>query len=218
MRTRTKLVLISVAVLLSVFSGIFALAFLEKDEAGYLDQRELNRYGWREVETNNMRDTGVGYAISTYMPNDGRSGNLKIMTYSYPFPEWIIGSVTRELAIQTVIGNTKSYDMTFTNIERKAESLNGKDGEVIYIDFVSNTPLDSIVGHNINIRSYGKFIIALFSPEGSGIRDRFVVIVSYCLTRHEVYLGEHRIPLPIPEDISAYDEMRDLIFNHIVFH
>jgi len=172
-------------------------------------------YGWEETEVTSVRNTGVGYAVSTYMPDDGRPGNLKIMTYSYPLPRGLLGKVTRDLAMETALGNAKSYDMVFTSTERRNETTNGEEGEVIYIDFVTTTPLKQIIGLNMSARSHGKFIIIIFSPRG-GIRDRFVLVVAYALTGHDIYLKNH-IVYRTQEDLSTYDEMRDLIFNQIIF-
>ena len=215
MKTMTKIALVSIVAVVAILSGLFAIAFFENEGIGLLDPGALDLYGWKETEVTSVRNMGIGYAVSNYMPIDGRPGNLKVMTYSYPFPSWIAGDVTEDLAMKTALWNAKSYDMVFTCTERKTEGINGKEGEVIYIDFVTTTPLKQIVGLNMSARSHGKFIIALFSP-AEGMRDQFVLVVAYTLTGHDIYLKNRRI-YSTPEDLSTYDEMKDLIFNHILF-
>jgi hypothetical protein len=80
---------------------------------------------------------------------------------------------------------------------------------------VTTTPLKQIIGLNMSARSHGKFIITIFSPRG-GIRDRFVLVVAYTLTGHDIYLKDH-VVYRTQEDLSTDDEMKDLIFNHIIF-
>lgn len=223
--------------------AFFLLAFFEQDEIGCLDRRAAEQYGWVEANKYTTRNTGVGYSVSAYMP-EGRLGDMIIITYSYPFPQQLIDNLIKELAIQTALETARSsYDMTFTSVERKTEKINGEDAEVVYIDSVAKTPLANITsldmgavsslagivglninetssiagltGMNLSSASYGKFIIALFSPSGS-IRGRFVVIVSYTMTRHEIYTGE-RLIYRTPEELETYDEMKDLLFNHVTF-
>jgi len=213
MKNVTKIALISVMAVVAVLSGMLAAAFFGDAGIGRLDPEITDWYGWEETEVASVRNTGVGYAVSTYMPDDGRPGNLKVMTYSYPFPSWIAGDVTRDLAMETALRNAKSYDMVFTSTVRGNERMNGEDGEVIYIDFVTTTPLKPIIGLNMSAHSHGRFIIALFSPAG-GMRDQFVLVVAYTLTGHDIYLRDRRI-YSTPEDLGTYDEMKDLIFNHI---
>jgi hypothetical protein len=193
------------------------LCIYEENEIGILDEEKVKEYKWKEVEVHNLRNNGVGYAISTYMPSDGRPGNLKIMTYSYPSPKGLLGDTTRTLALDTAVWNAKSYDMTFTNIEKEVANIRGEKADVIYIDFITSTSFDpgtKIIDLGINIRSHGKFIIALFSPsDASVIRDCFIITVSYCLIEHGVYLRDFRFKTPA--DHSTYDEMKELIFDHI---
>jgi hypothetical protein len=82
---------------------------------------------------------------------------------------------------------------------------------------MTNTPVDLgiKIDLGINVHSYGKFIIALFSPgDASVIRNCFIITVSYCLIEHEVYLHDFKV-YKTPADHSTYNEMKDLIFNHI---
>ena len=242
MKTGTKMVL-ALFIAGAALSGVFLFAFFEQNEIGCLDRRAAEQYGWVEVNKYTARNTGVGYSVSAYIP-EGRLGDMMIMTYSYPFPQRLIDGLIKELAIQTALETARSsYDMTFTSVERKTERMNGEDAEVIYIDFVAKTPLANITslnmstisslagimglninatssiagltGMNLNSVSYGKFIIALFSPQGS-VRGRFVVIVSYTFIRHEIYMGE-RLIYRTPESLETYDEMKDLLFNHVTF-
>jgi hypothetical protein len=242
MKTGTKVVLV-LFIAGAALSGVFLFAFFEQNEIGCLDRRAAEQYGWVEVNKYTARNTGVGYSVSAYIP-EGRLGDMMIMTYSYPFPQRLIDGLIKELAIQTALETARSsYDMTFTSVERKTERMNGEDAEVIYIDFVAKTPLANITslnmstisslagimglninatssiagltGMNLSSVSHGKFIIALFSPQGS-VRGRFVVIVSYTLIRHEIYMGE-RLIYRTPESLETYDEMKDLLFNHVTF-
>jgi hypothetical protein len=222
MKAKKKIIVIIALLVGMSFAGIFVYAYIEESKVGILDEEKIKEYKWKEVEVHNIRNKGVGYAISTYMPNDGRPGNLKIMTYSYPSPKGLLGNTTRNLALDTAIWNAKSYDMTFTNIEKKVANIRGEKADIIYIDFITNTSVDpgvKIAGMKIdlgiNVCSYGKFIIALFSPsDASAIRDCFIITVSYCLTEHEIYLRDLKL-YKTPEDYSTYNEMKDLIFNHI---
>lgn len=212
MIAKKKLIaVLAAALLICGIAGTFVFAYFEKSKIGVLDENKVREYNWKEIERDNINNRGVGYAISTYMPADGRQGNLKIMTYSYPSPKGFMGNRTKDLALETSIWNAKSYDMTFTNIEKKKETIREEVAEVIYIDMTTNTSVDS----RITIRSYGRFIIVAFSPsDASVIRDCFVLVVSYSLFKHEVYQGNLML-YQTAEDRSAYNEMKDLIFNHI---
>ncbi|HIH95927.1 MAG TPA: hypothetical protein HA348_00300 [Thermoplasmata archaeon] len=223
MKVKKKVTIILIIVLLvgMGFAGIFAYAYIEESKIGILDEEKVKEYKWKEVEVHNLRNNGVGYAISTYMPSDGRPGNLKIMTYSYPSPKGLLGDTTRTLALDTAVWNAKSYDMTFTNIEKEVANIRGEKADIIYIDFITNTSVPSVkiagmkIDLGMNIRSHGKFIIALFSPsDASVIRDCFIITVSYCLIEHEIYLRDFRLT-ETPADHSTYDEMKELIFDHI---
>jgi hypothetical protein len=228
MKTGSKIAVISILSVIALFSVLFAAAFFESDEIGCLDPEIADRYGWVEVNTDSAISSGISYAAWTYMPEE-RLGDMIIMTYSYPVPRWLMGDTVRELALQTAIRSVRSsYDMTFDDVERRTERMNGGEGEVVYIDFTAKTPLTgaivpstgalsslvSVAGLNVSAVSHGKFIIALFAP-AAGFRDRFVVIVSYALTKHEVYLGNNVI-YHTQEDLSTYDEMRDLVLNHVI--
>jgi hypothetical protein len=125
MKIVTKIALISIISVIVLLSSLFAVAFFEDDGIGCLYEGALGMYGWEETEVSSVRNAGVGYAVSTYMPDDGRPGNLKIMTYSYPAPRGLLGEVTRDLAMETALGNAKSYDMVFTSTERRNETMNG---------------------------------------------------------------------------------------------
>jgi len=70
--------------------------------------------------------------------------------------------------------------------------MNGEDGEVIYIDFVTAAPLKPIIRPDMSASSHGKFMIALFYP-AEDLRDRFVLIVAYALTGHDIRRDEGSI-------------------------